>query len=90
VGLALDSQGRIFMSSDSTGEIYVVKQTQVNSSGTSTSGGTFVTSTSSSSGRSSSSNAAAAGGYVTSNGGWLLVGLTLTLSVVGGAFFVVG
>jgi TrAA12-like len=37
VGLALDSKGRVFMSSDSTGEIYVLAKT--GASATTTSGG---------------------------------------------------
>ncbi|KAK3381469.1 soluble quino protein glucose/sorbosone dehydrogenase [Podospora didyma] len=47
VGLALDSQGRIFMSSDSTGEIYVLQQqagATLPASGTGTGGGGSATS----------------------------------------------
>lgn len=35
VGLALDDQGRIFMSSDATGEIYILAKTNANSSASS-------------------------------------------------------
>ncbi|KAK3945536.1 putative glucose sorbosone dehydrogenase [Diplogelasinospora grovesii] len=51
VGLAFDSQGRIFMSSDSTGEIYVLRRTQsaTTTTATASGSGTTVTSTSSSS-----------------------------------------
>lgn len=54
VGLAWDSQGRLFMSSDATGEIYVLQQSEVTATGTtptssssSSSSGTLVTSTTS-------------------------------------------
>lgn len=45
VGLAWDSQGRLFMSSDSTGEIYVLTQSTATASGTAS--GTIVTPTAS-------------------------------------------
>ncbi|KAK9424196.1 putative Glucose sorbosone dehydrogenase [Seiridium unicorne] len=40
VGLALDSQGRLFMSSDATGEIYVLAQAEVTTTGGPTTSGT--------------------------------------------------
>jgi hypothetical protein len=48
VGLALDSKDRIFMSSDATGEIYVLAKT--GASATTTSGGASPTSTKKSTG----------------------------------------
>ncbi|CAN8098108.1 unnamed protein product [Discula destructiva] len=51
VGLAWDSQGRLFMSSDATGEIYVLQQAEVAATGTtpppSSGSGSLVTSSSS-------------------------------------------
>ncbi len=86
VGLAIDGQGRIFMSSDATGELYVLRQAEVTIQGTGTSAatGTLVTSTSS-----TSTNAAVGGFNVPRQQEWLLIGLTLALSIVGGAFFAV-
>ena len=80
VSLALDGQGRIFMTSDSTGEIYVLRQTEMSATGTSSDGGTLVTSTS------DSSSNAAAGLYISHREGVLVVLLTVALSVVGGVF----
>ncbi|KAF3019699.1 hypothetical protein E8E14_007112 [Neopestalotiopsis sp. 37M] len=54
VGLALDSQGRLYMTSDSTGEIYVLTQAEMTATGDPTSTGTFVTPSSTASGDSSS------------------------------------
>ncbi|KAH8881416.1 soluble quino protein glucose dehydrogenase [Thozetella sp. PMI_491] len=84
-GLALDSQGRIFMTSDSTGEIYVLRQADMSATGTGTSSstGTLVTSTS------GTSPNAAPGASVPHGQEWLLLGLTLALSFVGSAFFFV-
>lgn len=93
-GLAIDGEGRIFMTSDATGEIYVLRRAEVSASGTggggggtSTGGGgggTLVTSTSK-----SSPNAAAGMGVATGESGLLLVALTIALSAVGGAFFAI-
>lgn len=54
VGLARDSQGRIFVSSDSTGEIYVLQRAEMSATGetgtsTSSASGTLITPTSSTS-----------------------------------------
>lgn len=51
VGIAWDGQGRLFMTSDSTGEIYVLQQVDVSATGTAdgSSSGTLFTSTSTSS-----------------------------------------
>ncbi len=38
VGMAFDQQGRLFMSSDATGEIYVVRKEQASQGGTATNG----------------------------------------------------
>ncbi|OIW24899.1 soluble quino protein glucose dehydrogenase [Coniochaeta ligniaria NRRL 30616] len=93
-GLAIDAQGRVFMSSDATGEIYVLQRAEMTATGggggggggSSTSGGgTLVTSTATTS---TTPNAAAR--QAPGKGlGWLVVTLTLSLSVVGGAFLVV-
>jgi glucose/arabinose dehydrogenase len=100
-GLAIDRQGRVFMSSDATGEVYVLQRVEVSAtegggagggaggggggSTTASGGGTLVTSTAPGT---STPNAAA--GLVSGRGErWLLIALTLALSVVGGAFLVV-
>lgn len=92
-GLAIDDNDRIFMTSDATGEIYVLHRVEMSATdgggsgggGTSTSGGggTLVTSTT------TNSPNAAAGRGVARGESWLLVGLTVGLSIVGGAFFIV-
>jgi hypothetical protein len=88
-GLAIDGDDRIFMSSDATGEIYVLRRVEMSATGTggggsaTSGGGTLVTSTS------ASSPNAAAGRGVARGEGWLMAGLTVGLVVVGGAFFVV-
>lgn len=59
VGLAIDGQGRLFFSSDSTGEIYVlVKSSSATSTGSSTGTGTMVMPTST-----KKSDAVSFGGY---------------------------
>lgn len=91
-GLAIDAQGRVFMSSDATGEIYVLQRAEFTATGgggssSSTSGGgTLVTSTATGS---STPNAAPGHSAPAKGQGWLLVTLTLALSVIGGVFFVV-
>ncbi len=77
-GLTLDSQGRIFMTSDSTGEIYVLQQTGADGTGTSSPSGT---------GTGTPNMAPGAGVWL--RDGWSLVGLTLALSVIGGVFLMV-
>ena len=94
VGLAIDGQGRIFMTSDSTGEIYVIRQTTGGAAASSTS--TPPSTTTSATGAvatstgSTSPNAAVAGYNVPRRQEWLLIGLTLALSAVCGVFFAVG
>jgi len=92
-GLAIDGQGRVYMSSDATGEIYVLQRVEMSATGgggggggssTSSGGGTLVTSTTTG----TSTPNAAAGSVPGSGEGWLLVTLTLALSLFGGAFFV--
>lgn len=72
-GLAWDAQGRLWMTSDTTGEIYVLKKTSA-STPTATSSGSIVTST----------NAPSAAGLVSANGLFYgavaaFVGLVMTL-----------
>ncbi|KAB5566712.1 soluble quino protein glucose/sorbosone dehydrogenase [Coniochaeta sp. 2T2.1] len=50
VGLAWDTKGRLWMSSDSTGEIFVLQKSNAQPSGTATASGTIVTATGSPSG----------------------------------------
>ncbi|KAI0133576.1 hypothetical protein BJ170DRAFT_166634 [Xylariales sp. AK1849] len=79
VGLALDSQGRLFMSSDSTGEIYVLVQAEMTAVGDPTASGTLVTPSATSSGNAGSyGHGLGARAYVGGGGegGW---GLGLTL-----------
>jgi hypothetical protein len=79
VGLALDAKGRLFMSSDSTGEIYVLDQAEITASGEPTTSGTLVTPSATSSGNSGPHGyAQRARAYVGSgtDGGW---GVLLTL-----------
>ena len=94
VGLAWDSQGRLFMSSDSTGEIYVLQRSEMSATdggggetgtGTSSGTGTLVTPTSS-----SSPNLAPRSGRNRPGGEAIfLTGLAVALSVVCGVFFTV-
>ncbi|KAK2597640.1 hypothetical protein N8I77_012417 [Diaporthe amygdali] len=93
VGLAWDSQGRLFMSSDSTGEIYVLQQNEMSatdggtptSTGTSSGTGTLVTSTSTTSPNlAPRSSRSRPGGEAI-----FLTGLAVALSVVCGVFFTV-
>lgn len=96
VGLAFDSTGRLFMTSDSTGEIYVVVRTTQDGSGVpSKSGGGSPDQGGSNGGGGGngaggigSENSATNTGVVSEP--LLLLTLTLTLSLVGGAFFAVG
>lgn len=90
VGLAWDSQGRLFLSSDATGEIYVLQRAEVtatggtmpaNSSSSSSSGGTLVTSTSSPNHAPPSTRSRLGGEAL-----WMSC-LAVALSLVGGAFF---
>ncbi|KAI7786083.1 hypothetical protein LA080_004937 [Diaporthe eres] len=91
VGLAWDSQGRLFMSSDSTGEIYVLQRSEMSATGdgtetgTGTGTGTLVTPTSS-----TSPNLAPRSGRNRPGGEAIfLTGLAVALSVVCGVFFTV-
>lgn len=93
VGLAWDSQGRLFMSSDSTGEIYVLQQNEMSATdggtptgtGTSSGTGTLVTSTSTTSPNlAPRSSRSRPGGEAI-----FLTGLAVALSVVCGVFFTV-
>lgn len=88
VGLAWDSQGRLFMSSDSTGEIYVLQRSEMSATGgtetgTGTGTGTLVTPTSSPN-LAPGSNRNRPGGEAI-----FLTGLAVALSVVCGVFFTV-
>lgn len=87
VGLAWDGQGRLFLSSDATGEIYVLQQAEVSASGngdtpTSSSSGTLVTPTTSPNvaPRSARSRPGPEAIWVT--------GLTFALSLVCGVFWI--
>lgn len=93
VGLAWDSQGRLFMSSDSTGEIYVLQRSEVSATGggtetgtgTGSGTGTLVTPTSS-----TSPNLAPRSSRNRPGGEAIfLTGLAVALSVVCGVFFTV-
>lgn len=92
VGLAWDGQGRLFMSSDSTGEIYVLQRFEMSATGctgtatgTSSGTGTLVTSTSS-----TSPNVAPRSSRNRPGGEAIfLTGLAVALSVVCGVFFTV-
>lgn len=79
VGLAWDAQGRLFLSSDATGDIFVLQQAEATASGA----GTFVTGASSNSSNSSSGGPTAT---FAPRSTWM-VGLAVALSVVGGTFF---
>lgn len=86
VGLALDSQGRLFMSSDSTGEIYVLAQAEVTATGDPTTSGTLITPTATSSDNAGSfGNAISARAYVGSGtgGGWGVLLTILACSMTG-------
>lgn len=88
VGLAWDSQGRLFMSSDSTGEIYVLQRSEMSATGgsetgTATGTGTLVTPTSSPNLAPRSSRSRPGGEAI------FLTGLAVALSVVCGVFFTV-
>lgn len=90
VGLAWDAQGRLFMSSDSTGEVYVLQRSEMSATGGTETGtgtgsgtGTLVTPTSSPNlARRSSRNRP--GEEVI-----FLTGLAVALSMVCGVFFTV-
>lgn len=86
VGLAWDGQGRLFMSSDSTGEIYVLQQFEMSATGgTETGTGTLVTPTSS-----TNPNFAPRSGRNQPGGEAIfLTGLAVALSVVCGLFLTV-
>lgn len=91
VGLAIDGKGRVFMSSDATGDIWVLQRAEftamgggAGASGSST--GTLVTGTATS----TSTPSSVAGLVPVMGKGWMLVTLTLALSVLGGAVLVVG
>lgn len=92
VGLAWDSQGRLFMSSDATGEIYVLQQqndTGTGSEGTpmSSASGTLVTSTATSS--SSSNMGSRSGRSGLDSEAWLMTGVVVVLSVMGGSLLLI-
>jgi hypothetical protein len=82
VGLAIDSRNRVFMTSDATGDIYVLRRSDMTATGTNTGGGTLVTSTN------AGSPNAVAGMQATRTEGWMFMMLTLTLAALGGMFFV--
>lgn len=90
VGLAWDAQGRLFMSSDSTGEVYALQRSEMSSTGggtesggTATGTGTLVTPT-------SNPNLAPRSGRSRPGGEAIfLTGLAVALSVVCGVFFTV-
>lgn len=92
VGLAWDTQGRLFMSSDSTGEIYVLQRSETSATGGTGTGtgtgsgtGTLVTPTSS-----TSPNLAPRSSRNRPGGETIfLTGLAVALSVVCGVFFTV-
>ncbi|KAI3395227.1 hypothetical protein diail_1653 [Diaporthe ilicicola] len=92
VGLAWDAEGRLFMSSDSTGEIYVLQRSDMSATGgtatatgTSSGTGTLVTSTSS-----TRPNVAPRSSRNRPGGEAIfLAGLAVGLSVVCGVFFTV-
>lgn len=88
VGLAWDSQGRLFMSSDSTGEIYVLQRSDMSATGgtetgTATGTGTLVTPTSSPNLAPRSSRNRPGDEAI------FLAGLAVALSMVCGVFFTV-
>ncbi len=86
VGLAIDNLGRIFMTSDSTGEIYVLQKADMTAlGGNPTGSGTLVTSTSSSSPNVGPRSARSRPGDQSL---WLALA-AVALSVVGGAMFIV-
>lgn len=90
VGLAWDSQGRLFMSSDSTGEIYVLQRSDMSATGgtetgTGTGTGTLVTPTSSTSPNLAPRSSRNRPG----DEAIFLTGLAVALSVVCGVFFTV-
>jgi hypothetical protein len=85
----------VFMTSDATGEIYVLQRAELtatgggtggSSSSSTSGGGTMVTSTTASS---STPNAAAGHIVPATTQGWLWIVFTLALSVIGGALFIV-
>ncbi|KAK4179405.1 hypothetical protein QBC36DRAFT_75854 [Triangularia setosa] len=101
VGLQVDGRGRVFVSSDYSGEVWVLEQTgeteeeaweevnyggdddgEGNENGTGTDGGEEEPAT--------TSNPAVKGVGVVKTEGWLVVGMTIVLSFVGGVFFIVG
>ncbi len=84
VGLAMDKLGRIFMTSDTTGEIYVVQETGTTAAGSPTSSGTLVTSTSTSS---PNIGPRSARNHPSTESLWLAVA-AVALSIVGGAMFI--
>jgi hypothetical protein len=73
-GLAIDGKGHIWMTSDATGEIYVLQKVEVSTTGP----GTQTTATSTSNGGQN----AAAGRHIPWSSEWLLLGLTLAISFV--------
>ncbi|KAL1845363.1 hypothetical protein VTK73DRAFT_624 [Phialemonium thermophilum] len=90
VGLAIDTAvgGRVFMTSDSTGEIYAIQRAEVSATGSggggsksSSGGGTLVTSTT------TGTHNAAPALRTGRTDGWLFAALTVGLMVVGGWVF---
>ncbi len=84
VGVALDKLGRIYMTSDSTGELYVLQKAEMTALGNPTSSGTLVTSTSTSS---SNIGPRSARNHPGEHGLWLAAA-AVALSIVGGAMFI--
>lgn len=91
VGLAWDGQGRLFMSSDATGEIYVLQQDGAGEGTGATPGssasGTLVTSTATAASSSTHNAAPRLGGNRSGMEMLWVVGLTVALSMAGGLFF---
>ncbi|KAK0708319.1 soluble quino protein glucose/sorbosone dehydrogenase [Lasiosphaeris hirsuta] len=73
-GLVVDDQGRLFMTSDSTGEIYVLQRVREEAGG-------------GAGGGAGGNGAESRAGQSPRGDGWVVVGLTVMLSVVGGVFF---
>lgn len=86
VGLAWDGQGRLFMSSDATGEVYVLQQAEVSTTGTTPTSSASVTGTLVTSSTSPNLAARSARSRPGEEGLWLSC-LAVALSIVGGAFF---
>ncbi len=86
VGLAMDGKGRVYVSSDSTGEIYVLQKADMTAlgGGSATGSGTFVTSTA---GGLSNVGARSGRNRLGDHGVWMACA-AVALSLVGGAMLV--